>query len=130
MTVIPRTHPHDGFSDYVPVANPAKKVFPNRDHTGQCDDSKAVDMILQPNECSVHHAKLDPWLSNPNTQCHPALWLHDAVRPGDEQVTGRPYTPKHPPSRFTSPAVGAEGNQYGDPTKINEAWVDAKRPNG
>jgi chlorinating enzyme len=123
MRVIPRTH-HNGYSEYAPVANPDKQVFHIEIKQDKVEESKAVDMTLQPNECSIHHAKLIHG-SNANTS--------NLRRCG--------YTMRYVPttSRFNAAAreqfpafqiylargKDRAGNRYGDPTKINEAWVNA-----
>lgn len=56
MYVIPRTH-GNGYSDYDPV-DPKKNVFATEIKASQRDDSRAVPMILQPNECSLHNGRL------------------------------------------------------------------------
>ncbi|MEO6909164.1 MAG: phytanoyl-CoA dioxygenase family protein [Abditibacteriaceae bacterium] len=56
MYVIPRTQ-HNGYSDYDPV-DPTTHVFPTEIKKEQRDDTKAVPCILEPNEASLHHAKL------------------------------------------------------------------------
>lgn len=56
MRVIPRTQ-HNGYSDYDAVDS-STHVFGTEVVKAQRDDSKAVSCILQPNECSLHNAKL------------------------------------------------------------------------
>ncbi|MGO8839454.1 MAG: phytanoyl-CoA dioxygenase family protein [Limisphaerales bacterium] len=92
MQVIPRTHrgPKNGFSDYDPV-DPARNVFSTEITKSQRDDSKAVACELQPNQASLHDARLIHG-SPPNTshlrRCGytmrymPAsVRLNDAARP-------------------------------------------------
>ncbi len=57
MLVIPRTH-GNGYSDYEPVADPSKNVFPTEIIRPQRDDSRAVPIELQPNQASIHNARL------------------------------------------------------------------------
>ena len=57
MRVIPRTH-HNGYSEYVTSSDQESTVFGNEIVGEQVDESKAVDCILAPNQCSLHHAKL------------------------------------------------------------------------
>jgi len=61
LRVIPGTH-HNGYSEYTPVAN---QVFMNEIKAGQYDESEAVDIVLQPNEASLHHGRIIHG-SNPN----------------------------------------------------------------
>ncbi len=56
MYVIPQTH-DNGYSDYDPV-DIRTHVFDNEIKPELRDDDKAVACILEPNEASVHHAKL------------------------------------------------------------------------
>jgi hypothetical protein len=56
MFVIPRTH-DNGFSDYAPV-DTATNVFPFEIKPEQRPEARAVPCILQPNEASLHDAKL------------------------------------------------------------------------
>lgn len=59
MMVIPRTHIEGqaGFSDY-DVVDQAKNVFGSEIKAAQRDDSKRVYVELQPNECSLHDARI------------------------------------------------------------------------
>lgn len=67
MMVIPGTHStgHEGFSDYDPV-DPTKNVFHTEIRSDQRDDSRRAYIELQPNECSLHNARLMHG-SEPNT---------------------------------------------------------------
>ena len=67
MMVIPRTHTtgHAGFSDYAGV-DAAKNVFPTEIIKEQRDDERRVYIQLQPNECSLHDARIMHG-SEPNT---------------------------------------------------------------
>ena len=56
MNVIPRTH-FNGFSDYEEV-DTTKNVFHIEIVKPQRDDSRAVAIELQPNQCSLHDARL------------------------------------------------------------------------
>jgi len=59
MHVIPRTHAtgQQGFSDYDPV-DPATNVFHIEITPSQRDDAQAVPCELQPNQASLHNARL------------------------------------------------------------------------
>jgi hypothetical protein len=67
MMVIPRTHEEGqaGFSDYDAV-DTAKNVFSTEITPRQRDDSQRVYVQLQPNECSLHDARIQHG-SEPNT---------------------------------------------------------------
>src|SRR5438874_4226818 len=54
MRVIPGTH-HNGYSQYEPVKDASKEVFGTEIKKELLDESKAVDCILRPNFCSIHH---------------------------------------------------------------------------
>jgi len=54
LEVLPGTHRH-GYSDYLPVANPAEQIFNREIEEGQRDESKAVAIELAPNQGNFHH---------------------------------------------------------------------------
>jgi chlorinating enzyme len=56
MKVIPGSH-HNGFSDYEPV-DLAGNIFGAQIKPEQLDESKTVYLELQPNECSLHEARM------------------------------------------------------------------------
>ena len=124
MRVIPRTH-HGGYSQYEPVADATKEVFATEIKKDQIDESEAVDCILQPNHCSIHHAKTIHG-SNPNTSPHrrcgytmryvPAT---SSFRPGDFFASAFQI--------YLARGQDKAGNKYGDPTKPNERWINADR---
>jgi hypothetical protein len=59
MMVIPRTHAEGraGFSDYDPV-DPIRNVFSTEIRESQRDDSRRVAIELEPNQCSLHDARI------------------------------------------------------------------------
>jgi hypothetical protein len=59
MMVIPRTHTEGraGFSDYDPV-DAANNVFSTEIRKSQRDDSRRVPIELEPNQCSLHDARI------------------------------------------------------------------------
>jgi chlorinating enzyme len=123
MRVIPRTH-HHGYSEYEPVKDADKQVFSTELKKDQFDESKAVDCILEPNQCSIHHAKTIHG-SNPNTS---------SMRRCGYTMRYAPATSKFRPSDWFNAfqiylARGKDkaGNKYGDPTKPNEAWIQASQ---
>ena len=67
MMVIPRTHREGqaGYSEYSPV-DTTRSVFPTEIIERQRDDSRRVYIELQPNECSLHDARIQHG-SEPNT---------------------------------------------------------------
>jgi len=121
MRVIPRTH-HNGYSQYAPVPDAKKEVFSNEIKPGQFDEKTAVDCTLEPNECSLHHAKLIHG-SNPNTS---------AIRRCGYTMRYVPASSKFRPDRarnafqiYLARGKDRAGNEYGDPTTINKRWVEA-----
>lgn len=56
MRVIPGSH-SNGFSEYVAVDS-SKNIFGKEISANQFDESKAVDFCLEPNECSLHEARI------------------------------------------------------------------------
>ncbi len=56
MKVIPGSHAN-GFSDYESV-DPTKNIFGAQIKPEQVDESRAVYFTLQPNECSLHEARM------------------------------------------------------------------------
>lgn len=123
MRVIPRTH-HNGYSQYEAVADASKQVFATELKSGEFDESKAVDCVLQPNECSIHHAK-EIHGSNANTsamrRCGYTMRYVPAsskFRPGDDRSAFQIYLAR---------GKDRAGNVYGDPTRPNERWVNAGR---
>lgn len=56
MKVIPGTHAN-GFSEYAPVSSD-ENIFHIEIKAGQFDESRAVRFALQPNECSLHEARI------------------------------------------------------------------------
>jgi len=123
MRVIPGTH-HNGYSQYEDVQG--EQVFGIQIKQGMVDESKAVDCALAPNECSVHHAKTIHG-SNPNTS---------PLRRCGYTMRYVPASSKFRPEQMWAGAKSAfqiylargkdtGGNEYGDPTKVNQMWVDA-----
>ncbi len=121
MRVIPRTHVN-GYSQYQPVANPGQQVFGTEIVKGTFDEASAVDMALAPNQCSIHHAKMIHG-SNANTS---------AIRRCGYTMRYVPMTSKFQPkgSReafkiYQARGQDRAGNAYGDPTRVNEGWINA-----
>ncbi len=121
MRVIPTSHAN-GFSDYDAVTDTA--VFETEIKKGAFDESKAVDCVLKPNECSLHDGKL----------------IHgSAANTGGMRRCG--YTMRFIPThvKFTEDPVhkgfqiylargrDKAGNKYSDPGKPNTAWLEAHK---
>jgi hypothetical protein len=123
MRVIPRTHGH-GYSSYDAVADPEAQVFGSEIRKGSFDEASAVDFVLRPNECSLHHAKLIHG-SNANTSSLRRCGYTMRYIPATTRF--KPEFRRNVPGFQIYLARGRDraGNDYGDPTKVNEAWVNA-----
>ncbi|MGB7157581.1 MAG: phytanoyl-CoA dioxygenase family protein [Tepidisphaeraceae bacterium] len=123
MRVIPRTH-HHGYSEYENVGDAGASVFHTEIKAGAFDEGAAVDCVLEPNHCSIHHAKLIHG-SNANTspkrRCGYTMRYVPTTsrfRPGDGAGAFQIYLAR---------GKDRADNAYGDPTKPNEAWIHADR---
>lgn len=111
LCVIPGTHRH-GYSDYVPVDVPTDQIFPIEVQADQMDESRAVDIVLEPNEASFHDGRIIHG-SAPNTGTL-----------GRSAFTIRffPTTVKFVPEKnpnfhiYLARGVDHAGNPYSDPT--------------
>ena len=114
MSVIPRTHTtgRAGFSDYDPV-DQSKNVFHIEITESQRDERRAVPCELQPNEASIHDARLMHG-SEANTsgirRCgYTMRYMSTAVKFHEE---------KHPHHQiYLARGRDLAGNAYADPTK-------------
>jgi len=115
MMVIPQTHAtgRKGFSDYDEV-DPVKNVFHIEIRESQRDDSQRVCVELQPNECSLHNARLMHG-SDPNTSnirrcgwtmrfCSSSVKFNEARFDGMHQV-------------YLAKGRDLGGNRYADPKR-------------
>lgn len=123
LRIIPGTQ-HNGYSEYEPVKDASKEVFATEVKAGQFNESKAVDCVLKPNQCSIHHAKVIHG-SNPNTsdvrRCGYTMRYVPTTsrfRPGDYLGAFQIYLAR---------GQDKADNVYGDPTKPNDAWINADR---
>ncbi len=123
MKVIPRTH-HNGYSQYEAVKDASKEVFTTEIKKDLIDESKAVNCVLQPNHCSIHHAKLihgsDANTSNMRRCGYTMRYVpaSSKFRPGDSFGAFQIYLAR---------GKDKGANQYGDPAKPNQNWLDADR---
>ena len=115
MMVIPRTHREGqaGFSDYDPV-DPARNVFSTEITARHRDDSRRVYVELQPNQCSLHDARIQHG-SEPNTsslrRCGWTLRFCPAsVKFNHEKLAGMHNV-------YLARGRNLTGNTYADPTK-------------
>ena len=123
MKVIPGTH-HNGYSQYEPVKDADKQVFPTEIKKDSFDESKAVNCVLQPNHCSIHHAKT----------IHGSEANTSQLRRCGYTMRYVPASSKFRPADWFSAfqiylARGTDkgDNKYGDPSKPNERWLQADR---
>jgi hypothetical protein len=113
LRVLPGTHRH-GYSEYVPVADPSKQVFGIEVRPDQMDESRAVDIVLEPNQASIHDGRI----------------IHGSA-PNEGALGRSAFTVRYFPAhvRFVEErnpnfqiylARGRDraGNRYSDPTKL------------
>lgn len=115
MMVIPRTHMEgqQGFSDYENV-DTAKSVFGTEIIKPHRDDSKRVHVELQPNQCSLHDARIQHG-SEPNTsnlrRCGWTMrFCSTRVKFNTEAFDGAHHV-------YLARGRDLGGNVYADPTK-------------
>ncbi len=115
MKVIPRTHVEGqkGYSEYDAV-NPEQYVFSSEIKASQRDDSKAVYIELDPNECSLHDARV-MHSSEPNTsairRCGWTMrFCSSAVKFDNERFNGTHVV-------YLARGRDLGGNTYADPTR-------------
>lgn len=124
MRVIPATH-QDGYSPYDPVQNPEKHVFSTEIRRERRDESKAVDIVLKPNQCSIHHAKLMHG-SNYNTSTQRRCGYTMRYFP-----TTACFEPECDAYKrrlhqiYLARGRDRAGNVFSDPSEINRKWVEA-----
>ena len=116
LCVIPGTHRH-GYSDYVPVANPAGHVFPIEVQPSQVNEENAVEIVLEPNEASIHDGRIIHG-SAPNTGAMSRSAFTVRYFP-----TYVKFIPERNPNFQIYLARGRDkaGNPYADPTRIYPA---------
>jgi len=123
MRVIPGTH-RNGFSEYDPVADPDRQVFGTEIRKDSFDESQAVDIVLQPNHCSLHDGRI----------IHGSAANTGSMRRCGYTMRYMPASVKHLARNdgfqiYLARGKDRAGNVYGDPTKPNRAWIDA-HPDG
>jgi hypothetical protein len=117
MQVIPRTHRegHRGFSDYDQV-DTARNVFGTEIRKAQRDDSRAVFIELQPNQCSLHDARImhgsEPNLSDRRRCGYTMRFCSSRVKFVYEKFDGAHVV-------YLARGRDLGGNQYADPTKAH-----------
>ena len=115
MKVIPRTHVEgrQGYSDYAAV-NPEQNVFGSEITASQRDDSKALYLELDQNECSLHDARV-MHSSEPNTsairRCGWTMrFCSSAVQFNTDKFDGAHVV-------YLARGHDLGGNTYADPTR-------------
>jgi hypothetical protein len=115
MMVIPQTHRlgQKGFSDYDAV-DPAKNVFGTEITKFQRDETRRVCIELQPNECSLHDARIMHG-SEPNTskirRCgYTMRFASTAVKFNEERFNGAHQV-------YLARGRDLGGNIYADPSR-------------
>ncbi len=121
MRVMPRTH-HNGYSEYDTVKDADANVFGTEIRKETLDESRAVDFVLEPNHCSIHHAKLIHG-SNANTSAMRRCGYTMRYVPASSRF--RPADHFGAFQIYLARGRDKGGNRYGDPTRVNEAWVNA-----
>jgi len=115
MKVIPRTHREGlkGFSDYLPVDS-KQNVFGTEILESQREDSRAVYIELQPNQCSLHDARVMHGSEANTSDLRRCGWTmrfcSSAVKFDYERFDGMHVV-------YLARGRDLGGNQYADPTK-------------
>jgi hypothetical protein len=124
MRIIPRSHRlgKAGYSDYAPVEDRAGNVFDREIIKEQLNAKNAVDLVLDPNQASLHDGKLMHG-SNKNTS--------DRRRCGYTMRYTSTRSLMHPnrlPHHRLYLARGKDhaGNQYADPSRSYPELIEAR----
>jgi ectoine hydroxylase-related dioxygenase (phytanoyl-CoA dioxygenase family) len=125
MMVIPQTHRlgRKGFSDYEAV-DPGRNVFAAEIPKSQRDESRRVCVELQPNECSLHDARLMHG-SEPNTskirRCGFTMrFASTAVKFNEERFDGAHQV-------YLARGRDRGGNSYADPARAYPEVMERRR---
>jgi hypothetical protein len=120
MRVIPGTH-SGGYSQYEPV-DPAVNVFRNEIRKELFDAKRAVTIELEPNQCSLHDARLmhgsDRNVSDRRRCGFTMRYVSTATRYHHEKY------PYH--QLYLARGKDRAGNRYGDPTKPARELITAR----
>ena len=127
MKVIPRTHAGaGGFSEYEP-RDINTHMFAAEIKSNQLDESKAVYLELEPNQCSLHHAKLmhasDPNTSNMRRCGYTMRFMSTRVKL-NEEFCGAFH------QIYLARGRDHAGNRYADPTKSYPQLARYRETNG
>ncbi|HEY3233334.1 MAG TPA: phytanoyl-CoA dioxygenase family protein [Polyangiaceae bacterium] len=127
MHVIPRTH-RNGYSEYQDVSDPERTVFGTEIKASQRDDSKAVALELEPNQASLHDARL----------MHSSPANTSGIRRCGYTMRYIPTTVKFKPRRhwyfqqhqiYLARGRDRAGNQYADPGRSYDELAAFRRGN-
>jgi hypothetical protein len=115
MMVIPRTHEKGraGFSDYDNV-DATKNVFSTEITPRQRDDAKRVYIELQPNQCSLHDARIQHG-SEPNTSAIRRCGWTLRFCPASVKFNHEAMDGAH--NVYLARGRNLAGNHYADPTR-------------
>ncbi|MFW5830060.1 MAG: phytanoyl-CoA dioxygenase family protein, partial [Planctomycetota bacterium] len=120
MQVIPGTHVN-GYSDYEAVDDIAGNVFGQRIRPDQMDASKAVALELQPNHCSLHHARIIHG-SEPNRSDQRRCGLTMRYVSSRAQWLATDHHRSH--RNYALRGAIHHDNAYAEPGHINTTWVE------
>lgn len=115
MMVIPRSHreARQGFSDYEAV-DPATSVFPTEIIASQREEGRRVYIELQPNECSLHDARIQHGSEPNRSQLRRCGWTlrfcSTRVKFNQQAFAGMHQV-------YLACGVDHGGNVYADPTR-------------
>jgi ectoine hydroxylase-related dioxygenase (phytanoyl-CoA dioxygenase family) len=115
MRVIRGSH-HHGYSDYAPVEKPDENVFKVEITPEGVDESLAVDLVLDPNQASIHDVKIIHG-SNPNTGPRERFAFTVRYFPTHVKFTNAMDGDFH---IYLARGVDHAGNTYSDPTRAYE----------
>lgn len=121
MKVIPDSH-RDGYSEYDTIEDEGA-VFEGNIKKGSFDEDRAVDCVLEKGEYSLHHAKAihgSEANSSKFRRCgYTMRYISTKSRFFPERTWGKHH------QLYLARGRDWAGNAYGDPTQLNEAWVEA-----
>lgn len=120
MRIIPGTHTH-GYSAYDPV-DPALNVFDREIRKEQCDASRAVDLVLEPNHCSLHDGKL---MHGSNRNSSPRRRCGYTMRYISTRTRLHPRVGSYH-HLYLARGTDHAGNTYGDPTRTYPELIEAR----
>ena len=119
MRVIPATHRQRDRA-HRPVSDPEQSVLRQAVDADLFDESTAVDCILDPNHCSLH----DPYL------IHGSSATAGTRRRCGFQMRYMPTTIRATDhmghQMYLARGKDRAGNEYGDPTQVNQRWLKDK----